>query len=149
MGMEKVSGERKKRRMRQKKVTAVQKLYDTCTEVFADCGPGVIPNAEGIERLKDILSKILITMVMILDFYIDIHTRLCSLSIWICLCVFLKVPFLIFYLSVQWMIFIANLNDQKRIVICRVGVVWILISPFQGRFNWLHLSDAFIQFDVL
>lgn len=56
MGMEKVSGERKKRRMRQKKVTAVQKLYDTCTEVFADCGPGVIPNAEGIERLKDILN---------------------------------------------------------------------------------------------
>lgn len=58
MGMEKVSGERKKRRMRQKKVTAVQKLYDTCTEVFADCGPGVVPAAEGIERLKDILNGI-------------------------------------------------------------------------------------------
>lgn len=56
MGMEKVSGERKKRKMRQKKVTAVQKLYDTCTEVFADCGPGVVPSAEGIERLKEILN---------------------------------------------------------------------------------------------
>lgn len=56
MGMEKASGERKKRKMRQKKVTAVQKLYDTCTEVFADCGPGVVPDAEGVERLKNILN---------------------------------------------------------------------------------------------
>ncbi|KAJ9540563.1 hypothetical protein OSB04_027069 [Centaurea solstitialis] len=56
MGMEKVSGERKKRRMRQKKITAVQKLYDTCKEVFANCGPGVVPSGEGIERLKNILT---------------------------------------------------------------------------------------------
>ncbi|XP_024979377.1 plant cysteine oxidase 2-like isoform X2 [Cynara cardunculus var. scolymus] len=48
--------ERKKRRMRQKKITAVQKLYDTCKEVFANCGPGVVPSDEGIERLKDILN---------------------------------------------------------------------------------------------
>lgn len=56
MGMEKVSGERKKRRTRQRKVTAVQKLYNTCSEVFANCGPGVVPPAEGIERLKVILD---------------------------------------------------------------------------------------------
>lgn len=57
MGMEKKGGERKKRRLRQKKVTAVQKLYDACRDVFADCGPGVVPAADGIERLKEILSK--------------------------------------------------------------------------------------------
>lgn len=58
MGMEKVSGERKKRRMRQKKITAVQKLYDTCKEVFANCGPGIVPDADGIQRLQNILSKL-------------------------------------------------------------------------------------------
>ncbi|KAJ0729461.1 putative cysteamine dioxygenase [Helianthus annuus] len=60
MGMEKVSGERKKRRVRQKKkkLSVVQKLYDTCREVFADCGPGVVPSVEGIERLKHILNGI-------------------------------------------------------------------------------------------
>ncbi|KAL8240726.1 hypothetical protein R6Q59_014081 [Mikania micrantha] len=56
MGMEKMTGERKKRRIRQKKVTAVQKLYDTCRDVFANCGPGVVPSAEGIEHLKAILN---------------------------------------------------------------------------------------------
>lgn len=56
MGMEKVTGERRKRRMRQKKVSAVQKLYDACSEVFANCGPGVIPSADGIKRLTDILN---------------------------------------------------------------------------------------------
>lgn len=55
--MEKVLGKKMKRRLRQKKVTAVQNLYDTCKEVFANCGPGVVPPADGIERLKDILSK--------------------------------------------------------------------------------------------
>ncbi|KAK1410155.1 hypothetical protein QVD17_36689 [Tagetes erecta] len=56
MGMEKKGGERKKRRLRQKKVTAVQKLYDACRDVFADCGPAVVPAADGIERLKQILN---------------------------------------------------------------------------------------------
>ncbi|KAI3799151.1 hypothetical protein L1987_34441 [Smallanthus sonchifolius] len=42
--------------MRHKKITAVQKLYDACRDVFANCGPGVVPAAEGIERLKDILN---------------------------------------------------------------------------------------------
>ncbi|KAL8193496.1 hypothetical protein R6Q57_026631 [Mikania cordata] len=56
MGMEKMSGESKRRRTRQKKLRAVQKLYDTCRDVFANCGPGVVPSAEGIERLKNILD---------------------------------------------------------------------------------------------
>ncbi|XP_071706774.1 plant cysteine oxidase 2 isoform X2 [Rutidosis leptorrhynchoides] len=58
MGMEKVLGKKMKRRLRHKKVSAVQKLYDTCSEVFANCGPGVVPSADGIERLKDILNGI-------------------------------------------------------------------------------------------
>ncbi|XP_076901689.1 plant cysteine oxidase 2-like [Bidens hawaiensis] len=58
MGMEKMSGERKKRRMRQKKVSAVQKLYETCREVFANCGPGVVPSVEGVDKLKTILNGI-------------------------------------------------------------------------------------------
>ncbi|KAK1440815.1 hypothetical protein QVD17_06647 [Tagetes erecta] len=60
MGMEKVSsGDRnKKKRLRQKKVSAVQKLYDTCRDVFADCGPGIVPSLEAIEHLKDVLNRI-------------------------------------------------------------------------------------------
>lgn len=64
MGMEKVSGdpkikefsERKKARRRSRKVPAVQKLYDTCKQVFANCGPGVIPSSTDIERLKSVLD---------------------------------------------------------------------------------------------
>ncbi|KAJ0464840.1 putative rmlC-like cupin domain superfamily, cysteine oxygenase/2-aminoethanethiol dioxygenase [Helianthus annuus] len=48
-------GERKKGRTKHK-VAAVQKLYDACRDVFANCGPGVVPDAQGIERLKDILN---------------------------------------------------------------------------------------------
>ncbi|XP_076937466.1 plant cysteine oxidase 2-like isoform X2 [Bidens hawaiensis] len=56
MGMGNMSSERKKRRTRHKKVTAVQKLYDACRDVFADCGPGVVPPADAVQRLKDILN---------------------------------------------------------------------------------------------
>ncbi|KAI7731140.1 hypothetical protein M8C21_006548 [Ambrosia artemisiifolia] len=61
MGMERImsSGDSKKKkskRIRQKKVTPVQKLYDTCQDVFANCGPGVVPSVEGIQRLKHVLS---------------------------------------------------------------------------------------------
>nr|XP_043633986.1 plant cysteine oxidase 2 [Erigeron canadensis] len=57
MGMEKVLGKKMKRKLRHKKVTAVQKLYDTCREVFSTCGPGIVPTADGIERLKVILNE--------------------------------------------------------------------------------------------
>lgn len=63
MGM--VSGDRKNKRLRQKKVTAVQKLYDTCRDVFADCGPGIVPSVDGIERLKDVLSKFFFLLLKI------------------------------------------------------------------------------------
>ncbi|XP_076955682.1 plant cysteine oxidase 2-like [Bidens hawaiensis] len=56
MGMGNMSSERKKRRTRHKKVAAVQKLYDACRDVFANCTPGVVPPAEGVQRLKHILN---------------------------------------------------------------------------------------------
>ncbi|KAJ6801935.1 plant cysteine oxidase 2-like [Iris pallida] len=34
----------------------VQRLFDTCMEVFADCGPGVIPSPENIDRLRSVLD---------------------------------------------------------------------------------------------
>lgn len=36
--------------------TVVQRLFDTCKEVFADCGPGIIPSPEKIERLVSVLG---------------------------------------------------------------------------------------------
>ncbi|KAL3525960.1 hypothetical protein ACH5RR_014332 [Cinchona calisaya] len=48
--------ESKKNRRRQKKITVVQKLYETCKEVFVDCGPGVVPSPDKVERLKAVLD---------------------------------------------------------------------------------------------
>lgn len=46
----------KKNRRGQRMVSPVQRLYDTCKQVFANCGPGVVPSAEKIERLKAVLD---------------------------------------------------------------------------------------------
>ncbi|KAJ6808340.1 plant cysteine oxidase 2-like [Iris pallida] len=35
----------------------VQRLFDTCMEVFADCGPGVVPSPENIHRLRSVLDN--------------------------------------------------------------------------------------------
>ncbi|XP_038903013.1 plant cysteine oxidase 2 [Benincasa hispida] len=35
----------------------VQKLYETCKEVFASSGTGIIPSSEDIERLRAVLDK--------------------------------------------------------------------------------------------
>ncbi|XP_027151086.1 plant cysteine oxidase 2-like [Coffea eugenioides] len=54
----KVYGESKKNRRKQKKTTVVvQKLYETCKEVFSDCGPGVVPSPDKVERLKVVLDS--------------------------------------------------------------------------------------------
>lgn len=47
----------KKNRRRQRRVSPVQILYETCKQVFANCGPGVVPSAENIERLKAVLDS--------------------------------------------------------------------------------------------
>uniref|UniRef100_M0ZLF3 cysteine dioxygenase n=2 Tax=Solanum tuberosum TaxID=4113 RepID=M0ZLF3_SOLTU len=46
----------KKNRRRQRMISPVQRLYETCKETFANCGPGVVPSAEKIERLKEVLD---------------------------------------------------------------------------------------------
>lgn len=50
----------RKNRRRQKKimVSPVQRLYETCKDVFANCGAGIVPSLEKIERLKAVLDGI-------------------------------------------------------------------------------------------
>lgn len=50
----------RKNRRRQKKimVSPVQRLYETCKDVFANCGAGIVPSPEKIERLKAVLDGI-------------------------------------------------------------------------------------------
>ena len=48
-------GKRKGRRS-EPMPTVVQRLFDTCREVFADCGPGVVPSPENIGRLRSVLG---------------------------------------------------------------------------------------------
>lgn len=67
MGVEKLpAGERRgkgymesRRRRRQKRLLPVQVLYNTCQQVFANCGPGVVPSPEKIQRLKVVLGMLL------------------------------------------------------------------------------------------
>ncbi|KAH9676391.1 Plant cysteine oxidase 2 [Citrus sinensis] len=50
----------RKNRRRQKKimVSPVQRLYETCKDVFANCSAGIVPSPEKIERLKAVLDGI-------------------------------------------------------------------------------------------
>ncbi|XP_020240849.1 plant cysteine oxidase 2-like [Asparagus officinalis] len=57
-----VSSSRKgKKKKKQKKSesmpTVVQRLFDTCKDVFADCGPGIIPSPEKIGMLRSMLDS--------------------------------------------------------------------------------------------
>ncbi|XP_010531805.1 PREDICTED: plant cysteine oxidase 2 [Tarenaya hassleriana] len=51
---------RKKLRRRSKKtaVSPVQRLFNTCKEVFANGEPGIVPSPENIERLRAVLDEI-------------------------------------------------------------------------------------------
>ncbi|KDP45483.1 hypothetical protein JCGZ_09732 [Jatropha curcas] len=54
-------GKKIRRRQQQKKtvmVSPVQKLYDTCKEVFTFGGPGIVPPPDKIEKLKAVLDDI-------------------------------------------------------------------------------------------
>lgn len=53
----KVCNESKKNKRRQRKSSQVQRLYETCKEVFADCGPGVVPSTDKVELLKAVLDS--------------------------------------------------------------------------------------------
>ncbi|XP_057447606.1 plant cysteine oxidase 2-like [Lotus japonicus] len=48
----------KRNRRRQKKMPPVQKLFDTCKEVFASGGTGFIPPPQDIQRLQAVLDAI-------------------------------------------------------------------------------------------
>ncbi|KAJ4707493.1 plant cysteine oxidase 2 [Melia azedarach] len=55
------SRQSRRTRQRQKKATMlspVQRLYDTCKDVFAFSGTGIIPSPEKIERLRAVLDEI-------------------------------------------------------------------------------------------
>ncbi|KAL0554950.1 hypothetical protein IC582_008880 [Cucumis melo] len=50
----------RKNRRRMRKSSSplpVQKLYETCKEVFASSGTGIVPSSEDIERLRAVLDK--------------------------------------------------------------------------------------------
>ncbi|CAL9144836.1 unnamed protein product [Musa hybrid cultivar] len=57
----------KKKKRRQKKPTstpsAVQRLFETCKEVFAHGGRGFIPSADDVERLRSVLDTLKLTDV--------------------------------------------------------------------------------------
>uniref|UniRef100_A0A5B7AB86 cysteine dioxygenase n=1 Tax=Davidia involucrata TaxID=16924 RepID=A0A5B7AB86_DAVIN len=46
----------KKNRRRQRKMSRVQKLYDTCKEVFSPGGIGIVPPPSDIERILSVLA---------------------------------------------------------------------------------------------
>ncbi|RWW89865.1 hypothetical protein BHE74_00001041 [Ensete ventricosum] len=53
------SSNTKKNKRRQKKsaamTSAVQRVFETCKEVFADGGPGIVPSPDEVERLRSVL----------------------------------------------------------------------------------------------
>lgn len=49
----------RKGRRRQKKMLPIQRLYDTCREVFAESGTNIIPSPQDIERLRAVLGMLL------------------------------------------------------------------------------------------
>lgn len=48
--------ESRRSRRRHRRRLPVQVLYNTCQQVFANCGPGVVPSPEKIQRLKVVLG---------------------------------------------------------------------------------------------
>ncbi|RRT85552.1 hypothetical protein B296_00003292 [Ensete ventricosum] len=55
------SSNTKKNKRRQKKsaamTSAVQRVFETCKEVFADGGPGIVPSPDEVERLRSVLDR--------------------------------------------------------------------------------------------
>lgn len=47
---------RRNRRHRQRKMSPGQKLFQTCNEVFASTGPGIVPTPQNIEMLLSVLG---------------------------------------------------------------------------------------------
>jgi len=47
----------RKSRRRHKRMSAVRKLFETCKQVFANAGTGIVPSPEDIERLRAVLDE--------------------------------------------------------------------------------------------
>ena len=54
----KTNSRSKRSRRRQRKVYRVQKLYETCKEVFSSCGAGIVPPPGDVEKLASVLSML-------------------------------------------------------------------------------------------
>ncbi|KAF7802953.1 plant cysteine oxidase 2-like [Senna tora] len=52
------NGRSRKNRRRQRKMLPVQMLFETCKEVFASAGTGIIPPPQHIEKLRSVLDAI-------------------------------------------------------------------------------------------
>ncbi|KAL2252424.1 UNVERIFIED_CONTAM: Plant cysteine oxidase 2, partial [Sesamum indicum] len=46
---------KKRKRRRQKRLSPVQRLYDSCKQVFADCGPDIVPSPHKVQMLAAVL----------------------------------------------------------------------------------------------
>ncbi|XP_051141529.1 plant cysteine oxidase 2-like isoform X2 [Andrographis paniculata] len=46
----------KRNKRKQKRLSPIQKLYETCKEVFADCGPYIVPTPDKVEKLAVVLD---------------------------------------------------------------------------------------------
>ena len=47
----------KKNRRRQRNMSPVQRLYETCKQVFAEFRPGIVPPSDKIQQIKSVLGK--------------------------------------------------------------------------------------------
>ncbi|CAL9132849.1 unnamed protein product [Musa textilis] len=75
------SSNSKKNKRRQKKSaampSAVQRVFETCKEVFADGGPGIVPSPDEVERLRSVLDAVMPADVGLspnLPFFRDVGT---------------------------------------------------------------------------
>ncbi|KAL5582351.1 hypothetical protein UlMin_014793 [Ulmus minor] len=48
----------KKSRRRQKKMSPVQKLFDTCKDVFSSSAAGIVPHPDDVQRLRSVLDDL-------------------------------------------------------------------------------------------
>lgn len=63
------SSNSRRNRRRQKKMPPVQKLFDTCKDVFASGGTGIVPPPQDIDTLKSVLGTRFSLLLFFILFY--------------------------------------------------------------------------------
>lgn len=58
----------RKCRRRHRKMSPVQRLYQTCKDVFSFCGAGIVPSPEDIQRLRSVLGMLVSAFASLADF---------------------------------------------------------------------------------